>query len=223
MSVAAPLHQQKPYVMNSEYVVQVDSCNEKPHCILCNKIRLQILNKESFVTQERRSLKAFCSHLEANAPFQFFSDTCFETDIFDQAMAGEFSTSAAFSSSLLPSTAIQSQARSTGRQPPNQLSHSSSAEVPISRVPQQPTLPLRSQPLTPSASHMNKDLQQIREDMRKSDHSTREELRRMNGLLCNVLDEMKRLSASFQETKEKGFTIEDSVYKVRPNLVQSCI
>ena len=44
---------------------------------------------------------------------------------------------------------------------------------------------------------MNKDLQQIREDMRKSDHSTREELHRMNGLLCNVLDKMKRLSASF--------------------------
>ena len=59
--------------------------------------------------------------------------------------------------------------------------------------------------------------------MRKSDHSAREELRRMNGLLCNVLDEMKRLSASFQETKEKGFTIEDSVYKVRPNAVQSCV
>ena len=71
---------------------------------------------------------------------------------------------------------------------PNQLSHSSSAEVPISRVPQQPRS-LRSQPLTPSASPMNKDLQQIREDMRKSDHSTREELCRMNGLLCNVLDE----------------------------------
>ena len=67
--------------------------------------------------------------------------------------------------------------------------------MPISRVPQQPTLPLRPQPLTPSASPMNKDLQQIREeDMSKSDHFTREELRRINGLLCNVLDEMKRLS-----------------------------
>ena len=42
----------------------------------------------------------------------------------------------------------------------------------------------------------------------------------MNGLLCNVLDEIKRLSASFQETKEKGFTIEDSVC---PNPVQSCV
>ena len=81
-SDAAPLHPQKPYVMNSAYVVQVDSCNEKPHCNLCNKICLQILNKKSFVTHERQSLKAFCSNLlEANAPFQIFSDTCSETDI----------------------------------------------------------------------------------------------------------------------------------------------
>ena len=139
-SDAAPLHPQKPYVMNSAYVVQVDSCNEKPHCNLCNKICLQILNKKSFVTHERQSLKAFCSNLEANAPFQIFSDTCSETDIFDLTMAGELSTSAAFSTSLLPSTTIQSRDRSTGRQPPSQFIHSSSADAPISRVPQQPTL-----------------------------------------------------------------------------------
>ena len=42
----------------------------------------------------------------------------------------------------------------------------------------------------------------------------------MNGLLCNALDEVKRLSASFQEM---SFTIEDSLYKVQYNVTIKCI
>ena len=71
-------------------------------------------------------------------------------------------------------------------------------------------LPAESHPLYPILKAIKEEAIAHKEEMKVM----KAQLHQFNGLLCGLQDEVKKLTSTVKTANEKGFTIEDSGYKV---------
>lgn len=70
--------------------------------------------------------------------------------------------------------------------------------------------PAESHVLYPLLKAIKEEVKGQRDEMK----IMKAQLHQFNGLLCALQDEVRKLTSSVNTAREKGFSIEDSVYKV---------